>query len=107
MLSISGWMGDIMLKKSENMAWWKGAKVFVDAEEFHVDTLHGVLSPGIYEINCVGDVLAGRVEQGIVKPGEGGNLLAHTHQNFFNVETHHHLDGNSIGEGIERRAQEW
>merc|ERR1712136_629324 len=42
-LPISGWMGDNLLKKSENMAWWKGTKVFVDAEEFHVDTLYDVL----------------------------------------------------------------
>ena len=40
------------------MAWWKGKKVFVDAEEFHVDT--DVLSHGIYKIKGVGDVLAGR-----------------------------------------------
>ena len=34
-LPSSGWMGDNFLKKSGNMAWWKGKKVFVDAEEFH------------------------------------------------------------------------
>ena len=97
-LPISSWMGDNLLKKSENMAWWKGTKVFVDAEEFHVDTLYDVLDKvckvpsrpltapmrmpisGIYKIKGVGDVLAGRVEQGIVKPGRGGNLLAHTHR---------------------------
>ena len=30
-LSISGWMGDNLLKKSGNTAWWKGNEVFVDA----------------------------------------------------------------------------
>ena len=57
-LSSSGWMADILLKKSGNMAWWKGKKVFVDAEELHVDT--DVWSHGIYKIKGVGDVLAGR-----------------------------------------------
>merc|ERR1712135_87824 len=112
-LPISGWMGDNLLKKSENMAWWKGTKVFVDAEEFHVDTLYDVLDKvckvpsrpltapmrmpisGIYKIKGVGDVLAGRVEQGIVKPGEEVIFLpTHTASNpctgkVFTVEMHH------------------
>jgi len=95
------------------MAWWKGTKVFVDAEEFHVDTLYDVLDKvckvpsrpltapmrmpisGIYKIKGVGDVLAGRVEQGIVKPGEEVIFLpTHTASNpctgkVFTVEMHH------------------
>ena len=42
----------------------KGKKVFVDAEEFNADA--DMLSHGIHKIKSVGDVLAGRVEQGIV-----------------------------------------
>ena len=99
-LPISGWMGDKVLKKSENMAWWKGTNVFVDAEEFHVDTLHDVMDKvckvpsrpltapmrtpitGICKSKGVGDVLAGRVEQGIVKPGEEAIFLpTHTASN--------------------------
>merc|ERR1712107_354487 len=75
-LPISGWMGDNLLKKSENMPWWKGTKVFVETTEFHVDTLYDVLDKvckvpsrplsaamrmpisGIYKIKGVGDVLA-------------------------------------------------
>ena len=52
------------------MAWWKDTKVFVDAEKFHIGTLYDMLSPGICKIKGVRDVLAGRVEQGIVKPSE-------------------------------------
>merc|ERR1712003_390967 len=45
MLPISGWCGDNLLKKSENMAWWKG----VDTEDasgnkIHVDTLYDCLN---------------------------------------------------------------
>merc|ERR1712107_598556 len=50
---------------------------------------------GIYNIKGVGDVLAGRVEQGIVKPGEEVAFLpTHTASNpcvgkVFTVEMHH------------------
>merc|ERR1712135_113493 len=89
-LPISGWMGDNLLKKSENMPWWKGTKVFVETTEFHVDTLYDVLDKvykvpsrplsaamrmpisGIYKIKGVGDVLAGRVEQAC--PGDNVGL---------------------------------
>merc|ERR1719440_1339920 len=50
---------------------------------------------GIYKIKGVGDVLAGRVEQGVVKPGEEVIFLpTHTLSNpctgkVFTVEMHH------------------
>merc|ERR1711865_1305963 len=50
---------------------------------------------GIYKIKGVGDVLAGRVEQGIVKPNEEAVFLpTHTASNpctgkVFSVEMHH------------------
>merc|ERR1711937_1098731 len=82
---ISGWMGDNLLKKSDNMAWWKGMDVVIGKETVHVDTLYDVFDKlfrvperpssapmrmpisGIYKIKGVGDVLAGRVEQGLDK----------------------------------------
>merc|ERR1711933_47920 len=88
MLPISGWMGDNLLKKSDKMSWWSGVDVLVGSEKLHVHTLYDVLNnlcrvperpisapmrmpiSGIYKIKGVGDVLAGRVEQGVVKPGE-------------------------------------
>ena len=72
---ISGSISDNLSKKPEDMAWRKGMKACVDAEEFHVDTLYDeldkvhevpsrpLLAPmrmpisGIYETNGVGDVL--------------------------------------------------
>jgi elongation factor 1-alpha len=112
-MPISGWMGDNLLKKSENMGWWSGMDVVVSKETIHVDTLYDVFdkffrvperpssSPmrmpisGIYKIKGVGDVLAGRVEQGIVKTGEEVIFLpTHTASNpctgkVFSVEMHH------------------
>ena len=106
-------MGDNLLKKSENMGWWKGLDVEVGSEVVHVDTIYDVLDKmcrvperpvsapmrmpisGIYKIKGVGDVLAGRVEQGVVKPGEEVVFLpTHTASNpcvgkVFTVEMHH------------------
>merc|ERR1711935_67760 len=36
---ISGWMGDNLLKKSENMKWWNGVDITVDGEKIHIDKL--------------------------------------------------------------------
>merc|ERR1712127_717573 len=118
-MPISGWMGDNLLKKSENMGWWKGMDVAVDSETLHVETLYEVFNnlfrvparpssapmrmpvSGIYKIKGVGDVLAGRVEQGLVKPGEEVVFLpTHTASNpctgkVFTVEMHHRSSATS------------
>jgi len=115
-IPISGWMGDNLLKKSENMAWWKGVDVnkpLKPEEKVHIDTILDALDnfselperkadvplrlpiSGAYKIKGVGDVLAGRVEQGKVKPGDEVIFLpTHTAANpctgkVFSVEMHH------------------
>jgi len=112
-LPISGWMGDNLLSKSSKMPWWKGTDVLVGKDKFHIDCLLDALNnfiqaperktdapmrlpvSGIYKIKGVGDVLAGRVEQGLVKPGEEVIFLpTHTTANactgkVFTVEMHH------------------
>merc|ERR1711990_419898 len=112
-MPISGWMGDNLLKKSDNMTWWKGMDVATSKETIHCDTLYDVFDSlfrvperpcdapmrlpisGIYKIKGVGDVLAGRAEQGIVKPNEEVIFLpAHTAANacagkVFQIEMHH------------------
>eukprot|EP01064_Diplonema_japonicum_P029277 TRINITY_DN46_c0_g1_i3.p1 TRINITY_DN46_c0_g1~~TRINITY_DN46_c0_g1_i3.p1 ORF type:complete len:471 (+),score=185.23 TRINITY_DN46_c0_g1_i3:47-1459(+) len=113
-LPISGWIGDNLLKKSTKMDWWKGQDVLVGADEkLHIDTLVDALDKmvrmperkndapmrmpvsGVYKIKGVGDVITGRVEQGIVKPGEEVLFLpTHTAANacvgkVFTCEMHH------------------
>merc|ERR1719486_158861 len=88
-LPISGWCGDNLLKKSDNMKWWSGCDIEVEAksgsEKLHIDCLYDCLNnmarppvrpadsamrlpvSGIYKIKGVGDVVAGRVEQGTVE----------------------------------------
>merc|ERR1712141_92840 len=95
------------------VGWWKGQAIECGKESIHCDTLYDVLDKlcrvperpisapmrmpisGIYKIKGVGDVLAGRVEQGVVKPGEEVVFLpTHTASNpctgkVFTVEMHH------------------
>merc|ERR1712216_778789 len=113
-LPISGWMGDNLLKKSDNMPWWKGQDVMIAKKvKIHIDTLYDALNnmvqlpnrnsdgltrmpvSGVYKIKGVGDVITGRVEQGSVSPGAEVNFLpTHTSSNacsgkVFTVEMHH------------------
>jgi len=114
-IPISGWQGDNLIKPSANMPWWKGVDVKVagETEKIHIHTLLDALEKmvrvpkrdgdrpmrtplsGIYKIKGVGDVLTGRVEQGVVKPGEEVVFLpTHTVSTacsgkVFTVEMHH------------------
>merc|ERR1711975_102688 len=124
-LPISGWMGDNLLKKSDNMGWWKGMDVLYGSTTHHVEKLYDVFNDffrvperpssapmrmpvsGIYKIKGVGDVLAGRVEQGIVKPNEEVVFLpTHTASNpctgkVFSVEMHHaRVDFTNPGDNV-------
>merc|ERR1712127_773034 len=96
---------------------WNGQDIIVPTsagdEKLHIETMVDVLNnmarppqrdvekamrmpvSGIYKIKGVGDVLAGRVEQGVVKPGEEVLFMpTHTASNscvgkVFTVEMHH------------------
>lgn len=113
-LPISGWKGDNLMKKSENMPWWKGMDVkSVNGNVVHVDTLYDCLNnlveipkrdanvpyrvpvSGVYKIKGVGDVITGRVEQGTVRPGDEIVFIpTHTPSSactgkVFSIEMHH------------------
>jgi elongation factor 1-alpha len=113
-MPISGWMGDNLIKKTENMGWWDGQEVTkVDGSKIKVVTLLDCLNDfaeipdrkpdapmrlpisGLYKIKGVGDVLAGRVEQGTVEVGKEVIFLpTHTAANacsgkVFTIEMHH------------------
>jgi elongation factor 1-alpha len=124
---ISGWMGDNLLQKSTNMTWWEGVDVVVPATKakLHIDTILHCLNDfaqppvrvtdapmrcpisGIYKIKGVGDVLAGRVEQGLVNPGEDVVFMP-THTSgtpcagkIFTVEMHHkRIDAAKPGDNV-------
>ena len=100
--------------QSTNMTWYSGQEVVnLKGEKIQVHTLLDALNSfvvvperktdaplrlpisGAYKIKGVGDVLAGRVEQGVVKPGDEVIFLpTHTTANpctgkVFTVEMHH------------------
>jgi len=71
---ISGWVGDNMIEKSENMGWYKGPTL-LEA----LDTAESPKRPSdkplrlplqdVYKIGGIGTVPVGRVETGVLKPG--------------------------------------
>merc|ERR1712240_235861 len=85
-LPISGFHGDNMLEKSENMEWWKKQKVERKSNSYEFETLLDALDAinpparptdkplrlplqDVYKIGGIGTVPVGRVETGIIKPG--------------------------------------
>jgi len=125
-LPISGWEGDNLIEKSNKMSWWKGVTVKNSlGEQIHIVTLLDALNnycgvpdrkteaemrvpiSGIHKIKGVGDVLTGRVEQGLVKTGDEVIFLP-THSSalpcngkVFSVEMHHkRVDQASPGDNV-------
>jgi len=83
---ISGFNGDNMLEKSDNMPWWKKQKIERKAGNYEFETLLEVLDnidppsrpvdkalrlplQDVYKIGGIGTVPVGRVETGKIKPG--------------------------------------
>jgi elongation factor 1-alpha len=71
---ISGWVGDNMVTRSDNMKWYKGP--------FLLEALDNIVPPkrpselplrlplqDVYKIGGIGTVPVGRVETGVLKPG--------------------------------------
>jgi elongation factor 1-alpha len=112
-LPISGWVGDNLVKESTNMPWWKGCTVKNSDGPVTLKTLYDALDKfvkipprpmdkplrmpvsGVLKIGGIGDVITGRLEQGIVKPGQEVIFLpSHTDSipcegKVFSVEMHH------------------
>jgi len=73
-IPISGWNGDNMLERSDNMPWYKG-KIMIEA----LDDIKPPKRPSdkplrlplqdVYKIGGIGTVPVGRVETGIIKAG--------------------------------------
>ena len=108
-LPIAGLSGDNLLECSENMPWWKGQLVKrTDGETVMVKTLYDALDkailPPVRNTDCplvmpvsqvikipgVGDVLTGRIEQGVLKKGDEVKFVpGGATGKVFSIENHH------------------
>ena len=105
---ISGWNGDNMIEKSTNMGWYKGPTL-LDA----LDSLDPPVRPSdkplrlplqdVYKIGGIGTVPVGRVETGIMKPGEVVTFApANVTTEVKSIEMHHEslpeaVPGDNVG----------
>jgi elongation factor 1-alpha len=113
-LPLSGWIGDNLLTLSDKMPWWKGQNIVIGKKvKLNCTTLlvalNDMVQPparvadkplrmpvnGVYKIKGVGDVITGRIEQGVCTPGiEGCFLPTNTPSKackgkIFSIEMHH------------------
>lgn len=114
-IPISGWQGDNLMTKSENMAWWKGCDVKMPGTEtsVHLDTLHDCLDKfasvpkrkttgplrvpisGCFNLPGKGTIVTGRVETGTLLPGSEVRFLPVDTPSLactgkvFSIEMHH------------------
>jgi elongation factor 1-alpha len=111
---ISGLEGENLLTKSDKMGWWKGIEVKdQNGKAVHVHTLLDVLNDfcgvperkvdaplrvpisSVYKVQGIGDVVAGRVEQGTLKTEDEVIFMpVHTATQpcsgkVFSIEMHH------------------
>jgi elongation factor 1-alpha len=108
---ISGWCGDNILERSENMPWYSG-KTLVEA----LDSCEGPVRPydkplripiqDVYKIGGVGTVPVGRIESGTIRPGiEAAFAPTDIIAEVKTVERHHKLvseagPGSNVGFSI-------
>ncbi len=108
-IPMSGFRGENLTEKSENMPWYKGFEVNINPKtkvKGHtlVDALTNVVQvperatnkalrmpvSGIFKIKGVGDVITGRVEQGELKPGLAVRFIpSGSSGKVFSIEMHH------------------
>jgi elongation factor 1-alpha len=107
-IPMSGWQGDNLTTKTENMDWYKGFKVKPKKKEIEgwtlLDALNDVVScpkrpkkkpfrmpvSGVYKIKGVGDVITGRIEQGQLTPNTMVQFApTGVDGKAFSIEMHH------------------
>jgi len=73
-IPISGWAGDNMLERSDNMKWWEGPTLLemldsVEPPKRPTDKPLRLPLQDVYKIGGIGTVPVGRVETGVIRPG--------------------------------------
>ena len=94
-IPVSGWKGDNLVKRSENMGWYKGKTLLEAFDDFSVpDKPTGkplrVPVQDVYTITGVGTVPVGRVETGTMKPNDKIIVMpSGATGEIKSIETHH------------------
>ncbi len=116
-IPVSAWMGDNVAKPSANMAWYKGQTLLqrldiLSAPALPTDKPLRLPIQDVYSIKGVGTVPVGRVETGIMKPGDKIIVMPSKAQGEVkSIEAHHEqlpqaIPGDNIGfnvRGLERK----
>ena len=116
-IPISGWTGENLVKKSENMPWYSGKTLLESFDDFKVPekpTGKPLRLPiqDVYSITGVGTVPVGRVETGTMKPNDKIIVMpSGAIGEIKSIETHHQemqsaTAGDNIGfnlRGIEKK----
>lgn len=115
-IPVSGWTGDNLIERSKNMPWYAGPTLLEALDLFEIppkpiDKPLRIPIQAVYSIKGVGTVPVGRVETGILKPGdmviiEPGGFKAEVKS----IEMHHQsipqaIPGDNIGfniKGVEK-----
>jgi elongation factor 1-alpha len=91
----SGWKGDNLVKKSENLSWYTGPTLYEALDQF-IDPPKGLDKPlrlpvqDVFSITGVGTVPVGRVETGNMKVGDSLVIMpSGVKAELKTIETHH------------------
>jgi elongation factor 1-alpha len=106
-IPVSAWKGDNLVKKSENMPWYKGATL-AEALDSFIPPEKPINKPlripiqDVYSITGVGTVPVGRVETGIIKSNQKVIVMpAGVTGEVKSIETHHtQMDSAEAGDNI-------
>jgi elongation factor 1-alpha len=114
-IPISGWNGDNMIEISPNMPWWKGPTLLGALDEVippkrPSDKPLRIPLQDVYKIGGIGTVPVGRVETGILKPGQVVTFApAGITTEVKSVEMHHEslpeaVPGDNVGFNVKNVA---
>lgn len=104
---VSGWKGDNLVKKSDNMAWYKGPSLLealdsFDPPEKPIGKSLRIPIQDVYTITGVGTVPVGRVETGVVRANDKVIVMpAGVTGEIKSIETHHtQMESAEAGDNI-------
>jgi len=115
-IPVSGWTGDNLVEKSDKMPWYDGPTLLEALDMFEeppkpIDRPLRIPIQGVYSIRGVGTVPVGRVETGVLKPGDTVIIMPPgIKSEVKSIEMHHQplekaVPGDNIGfalKGVER-----